>query len=120
MFLEGLLFFFTFNHSAVLLREGRLFPAGLSLLLGLLELLSKDLLADLLFLNEESTDNTVADALVASGSAVGTRDSLLTLGDVLLVLSREVLHTLDSAVAITALDTLSVLRDVLSDMATTW
>lgn len=53
------------------------------LLLGLLglALLLEDLLDDLLLLNEESTDDTVADAVAAAGTTVGTLDSLLGLGE---------------------------------------
>ena len=53
------------------------------LLLGLLglALLLEDLLDDLLLLNQESTNDTVADAVAAAGTTVGTLDSLLGLGE---------------------------------------
>jgi hypothetical protein len=49
------------------------------LLAGLL--LLENLLHDLLLLNEESTDDTVADTSTAAGTTVGTLNSLLGLGD---------------------------------------
>ena len=52
-------------------------PTNLTSLLGLL----KDLLDDLLLLNQESTDNTVTNAVSAAGSTVGALDGLLWAGD---------------------------------------
>lgn len=52
-------------------------PTNLTSLLGLL----KDLLDDLLLLNQESTDNTVANAVSAAGSTIGALDGLLWAGD---------------------------------------
>ena len=49
----------------------------LLLLLGLLH----DLLDDLLLLDEEGADDTVADAVGAAGATVGTLDGLLGAGD---------------------------------------
>lgn len=44
-------------------------------------LLLHDLLDNLLLLNQESADDSVADAVTASGTAVGSLDGLLGLGD---------------------------------------
>lgn len=52
----------------------------LFLLLGL-ALLLEHLLDDLLLLDQESADDTVTDAVAASGAAVGTLNGLLGLGD---------------------------------------
>lgn len=49
----------------------------LLLLLGLLH----DLLDDLLLLDKEGADDTVADAVGAAGATVGTLDGLLGAGD---------------------------------------
>ena len=49
----------------------------LTSLLGLL----KDLLDNLLLLNEESADDAVLDAVGAAGATVGTLDGLLWAGD---------------------------------------
>ena len=53
---------------------------NLSARLLLLSLLH-DLLDDLLLLNEEGADDTVADAVGAAGATVGTLDGLLGAGD---------------------------------------
>src|ERR1700731_566414 len=47
----------------------------------LLALGLEDLLNDLLFLNQESANNSVANAVRAARSAIGTADGLLSLGD---------------------------------------
>jgi hypothetical protein len=44
-------------------------------------LLLHDLLDNLLLLDQESADDSVADAVTASGTAVGSLDGLLGLGD---------------------------------------
>lgn len=44
-------------------------------------LLLHDLLDDLLLLDQESADDSVADTVTASGTAVGSLDGLLGLGD---------------------------------------
>jgi hypothetical protein len=41
----------------------------------------EDSLDDLLFLNQESTDNAVSDAKTATGTTISTGDVLLGLGD---------------------------------------
>lgn len=70
------------------------------LLLGLLglALLLEDLLDDLLLLNEESTDDTVADAVAAAGTTVGTLDSLLGLGELSVLAGAEGRDLCDSKV----------------------
>lgn len=70
------------------------------LLLGLLglALLLEDLLDDLLLLNEESTNDTVADAVAAAGTTVGTLDSLLGLGELSVLAGAEGRDLCDSKV----------------------
>lgn len=41
----------------------------------------EDLLDDLLLLDQESTDNAVANAVSATGTTVGTADGLVSLGE---------------------------------------
>ena len=41
----------------------------------------EDLLDDLLFFNQESTDNTVSDTVSTTGTTVSTADVLVGLGD---------------------------------------
>jgi hypothetical protein len=64
----------------------------LNLFLGLLGLLSQDLLHDLLFLNKESTHNSITTTGSAAGSAIGTGHGLLAL---LAVLESSGIHVLD-------------------------
>lgn len=47
----------------------------------LLSLRLEDLLDDLLFLDEEGTDNAIADAVSAARATVGTANGLVSLGE---------------------------------------
>jgi hypothetical protein len=55
----------------------------------LLALGLEDLLDDLLLLNQESANNSVADAVGAAGSTIGTADSLLGLGNLSILTGTE-------------------------------
>jgi hypothetical protein len=66
--------------------------------LGLFHLLGQHLLADLLFLNQESSNNALSHACVAAGASISTRHGFLTsLG----VLETVCVHVLDLFVAAT-------------------
>jgi len=55
----------------------------------LLALGLEDLLDDLLLLNQESANNSVADAVGAARSTIGTADSLLGLGNLSILTGTE-------------------------------
>jgi hypothetical protein len=87
---------------------------------GLLSFLSLEhLLSDLSLLDQESTNDSGANALVATGTAISAGDSLLSLLGILELSAGHVLDTRQLNFAVTALDALAVLGQVLSSVTTT-
>jgi hypothetical protein len=87
---------------------------------GLLSFLSLEhLLSDLALFDQESTNDSRANALVATGTAVSTGDSLLSLLSILELSASHVLDARQHHITVTALNTLAVLGQVLGSVTTT-
>jgi hypothetical protein len=91
---------------------------GLGLLLGLLGL--QKLLNDTLLLNQKGTNNTLANAVSASGTTVSTGDALVLSLNTRVGLGSQVRDTLDFSTAIAALRTIGNLGSVLIEKSATY
>jgi hypothetical protein len=89
---------------------------SLLLLSGLLE----HTLNDLLFLNEEGTDDSLLDTAGADVTTVGTLDGLVWLGNVGVFTWSQAGNTWKSNTAVTALWSRGILLDVQVSEVTTW
>ena len=74
----------------------------------------EDLLDNLLFLNQESTDNALTDARRATRAAVRTGDRAMGLAHVLVFLGLQMLNALERLFTVTTLGTSSPFLQILS------
>lgn len=104
-----------------LLSLGRLLLGVLLLsLLGGFGLFLNDLLNNLLFFDQESSDDSFLDTVGTSGTTVDSRDGLVGLGDRSVLSWSQSSDTWQSNTTVTTLWSGSQLLDVLSTQDTTW